>query len=150
MKISRREAISPVIATIIIIAVTIAISLAVAAWLMGLWTAFVGGPRITASLVSITVDTNNEQVTATVYLTNEGNVKDTITGAVLINGTKTYSANSATSFSLTDLDPGKSYTVTITFTNISDAATIVGREVTVEISFKSGVKISLTGIARAS
>jgi uncharacterized protein (DUF2147 family) len=149
MKISRREAISPVIATIIIIAVTIAISLAVAAWLMGLWTAFVGGPRITASLVSITVDTNKEQVTATVYLTNEGNVKDTITGAVLINGTKTYSAT-ATSFSLTDLDPGKSYTVTITFTNINDAATIVGREVTVEISFKSGVKISLTGIARAS
>ena len=148
MKISRKEAISPVIATIIIIAVTIAISLAVAAWLMGLWTAFVGGPRITASLVSITVNTTKEQVTATVYLTNEGNVKDTITGAVLINGTKTYSAT-ANSFSLTDLDPGKSYTVTITFTNIDNAATIVGREVTVEISFKSGVKISLTGIARA-
>jgi flagellin-like protein len=54
MKISRREAISPVIATIIIIAVTIAISLAVAAWLMGLWTGFVGGPRITASLINMT------------------------------------------------------------------------------------------------
>jgi len=145
MRKSGREAISPLIATIIIVAVTIAISLAVAAWLTGLWTVFTGGPRVSATLVNITVvDTSTGGVTAYVYLSNQGSASDTLAAATLINGTKTYPG----SFSPTPIGPGTSTTIPIDFTVSDGAGTLVGREVSVELHFTSGTKITLVGIAR--
>ena len=43
---TRMKAISPVIATIIIVAVTIAIAVAVAGWLMGLWSGYTNVPQL--------------------------------------------------------------------------------------------------------
>ncbi|PSN81853.1 hypothetical protein B9Q01_09805, partial [Candidatus Marsarchaeota G1 archaeon OSP_D] len=42
-----KKGISPVIATIILIAITIVIAIAVAAWVFGLFKSYTGGPAVT-------------------------------------------------------------------------------------------------------
>ncbi|MEM2739573.1 MAG: archaellin/type IV pilin N-terminal domain-containing protein, partial [Candidatus Bathyarchaeia archaeon] len=126
MLMGRREAISPVIATIIIIAVTIAISLAVAAWLMGLWGGFVGGPKISASLVRISNSSvNNEQnkINATVLFTNTGNAPDKIdsTAAVTLRvGGNVYACSkmddtTTTAITIDPTPPGTSKRISFIF-----------------------------------
>ncbi len=62
------RAISPVIATIIIIAVTIAIAVAVAGWMMGLWTGFTSKPALSITQGTLNVTTGN----LTLIVRNEG------------------------------------------------------------------------------
>jgi FlaG/FlaF family flagellin (archaellin) len=148
MKISRREAISPVIATIIIIAVTIAISLAVAAWLMGLWTGFVGGPKITASLVKISYKSDTKTISAVVNFINTGTAADKIsqnTAVTLRIGGKTYTCASINPADATinPTPPDNPAQLTFTFT-VSDIDP-VGYTATIEIRLMSGNTIVLTG-----
>jgi len=148
MKISRREAISPVIATIIIIAVTIAISLAVAAWLMGLWSGFVGGPKITASLVKISYNSDEETISADVNFINTGTAADRIsspTAVTLRIGGKTYTCGSIapTDATIKPTPPDNPTQLTFTFTDID--INPVGYTATIEIRLMSGNTIVLTG-----
>jgi len=148
MEISRREAISPVIATIIIIAVTITISLAVAAWLMGLWSGFVGGPRITASLVKISYKSGT--ISAYVNFINTGTAADKIssnTAVTLRIGGNTYvctGINGSTSEVSIDPTPPGSPTQ-LTFTFAVSGINPVGYTATIEIRLMSGNTIVLTG-----
>ncbi|MCX8161871.1 MAG: hypothetical protein N3E44_02615 [Candidatus Bathyarchaeota archaeon] len=150
---NRREAISPVIATLIIIAVTIAISLAVAAWLMGLWGGLIGGPRISASLLKIaTIATSdNGKINATVLFSNTGNAPDKIvsTAAVTLRvGGSVYTAaamNDRTdAITIDPTPPGTTETVKFTF-NVGNASALLGSTATIEIRFQSGNTIILTG-----
>ena len=172
MKISRREAISPVIATIIIIAVTIAISLAVAAWLMGLWSGFVGGPRITASLISMTQTITivggspqpQEDVYVAVMFMNTGSSSDRIqslsavtlrVGAYTLTCddilTDTDTKSETPPISIDPTPPGTGVTLKFKFAapklhaDTDTYVSLVGSTGTIEIRLTSGNTIVLTG-----
>ena len=152
MKISRREAISPVIATIIIIAVTIAISLAVAAWLMGLWSGFVGGPKITASLVNITADKSGSAIYAYVNFINTGSAADKVAPTAVtlrIGGNVTTCSTIdgvSTELTISPTPPDKPVIAKFVFkVSSTTAESAVGYTGTIEIRFTSGNTIILTG-----
>ena len=72
-----RKGISPVIATVIIVAVAVAISIAVVGWLMGLWSSVAGGTemlQITPVNLTATVEDSNEVTYAYFYVINKGTV----------------------------------------------------------------------------
>jgi flagellin-like protein len=166
MEISRREAISPVIATIIIIAVTIAISLAVAAWLMGLWSGFVGGPRITASLINMTqtipTGGNPGDVFVAVMFMNTGSSSDKIqslsvvtlrVGAYTLTCTEILNATDSSKMtppiSIDPTPPGTGVTLKFKFKATppggATAVNLVGSIGTIEIRLTSGNTIVLSG-----
>lgn len=154
-----RKAISPVIATIIIIAVTIAISLAVAAWLMGLWSGFVGGPKISASLINMTQVITNEEpsenVTVGVLFMNTGTSPDRIQDKSAITlrvggytlpcegiAGKTGSVSGPVSIDPTP--PGAGISLVFKF-QAPGSVDLRGSTATIEIRLVSGNTIVLTG-----
>jgi flagellin-like protein len=75
------KALSPVVASIILIAVTVAVSIAVAAWMGALTVGFMGSSSITVTDVAF----NSGNATATLSLKNTGTKTVTI-ASVRING----------------------------------------------------------------
>src|SRR3990170_6273834 len=83
-KISKNaKALSPVIASIILIAVTVAVSIAVAAWMGGMTVGFMGSSSVTITNVQFADDSGNH--TIVLSLKNTGTKTVTI-AAVRING----------------------------------------------------------------
>jgi len=121
-----RKAISPIIATVILIAVTLAIGVAIAAWVMGLW----GGMGGTETLKilpnsTLTVD-NNGVVTLKLTVKNDGSRDARVVGVEvgvgarvckLSNPFTTISAGAMVTGTATgtcsELTPGASYTVKV-------------------------------------
>ena len=78
----RLRAISPVIAMIIIVAITLSIAFAVVGWLFGLWGGLAGGtPQI--SITNVRVDTNGN---VELYIVNRGAGSDKALKVELIKG----------------------------------------------------------------
>jgi hypothetical protein len=119
---------------------------------MGLWSGFVGGPRITASLVKIsnTTSDNTEYINATVSFTNTGTAADKIspTAVTLRIGGNTYVCTKIDSFtsevSINPTPPGNPITLNFIF-SVSDAEKYIGYTATIEIRLMSGNTIILTG-----
>jgi len=85
MKILRsKKALSPVVASIILIAVTVAVSIAVAAWMGALTIGFMGTPSLTITDLSFTGSD------ITVFVRNSGTKQLTI-AKVHVNGVDKYS-----------------------------------------------------------
>ena len=76
-----KKALSPVVAAIILIAVTVAVSIAVAAWMGSLTIGFMETSELT--ITQMTFDTANNRTT--LYITNSGTSDVTVT-LVKING----------------------------------------------------------------
>ena len=89
-----RKALSPVVASIILIAVTVAVSIAVAAWMGALTIGFMGTEEVRITNVQFLSDTQ-AQVTAK----NTGSIDVTLTEAYVGN-------NLATATGLTVITPG--------------------------------------------
>ena len=122
-----RKAISPIIATVILIAVTLAIGVAIAAWIMGIW----GGMGGTESLKilpnsTLTVNTVNDQVTLKLTIKNDGSRDAKVVGVEVVVGAKVCKlGNPFTTISVgamvtgtaegtcSGLTPGASYTVKV-------------------------------------
>ena len=101
-----KKGISPVIATIILIAITIVIAIAVAAWVFGLFKSYSGTNAVTVvSGLSSCSSSSNSQ--CTIVLSNQGGNSVTVIGAsingvsVSLSGTLTVSANSQATIILT-------------------------------------------------
>jgi flagellin-like protein len=77
-----RKALSPVVASIILIAVTVAVSIAVAAWMGALTTGFMGSSSLTVTDAQFTGD---EQDTIVLTIKNTG-TKTVTLAAVKVNG----------------------------------------------------------------
>jgi flagellin-like protein len=121
-----RKAISPIIATVILIAVTLAIGVAIAAWIMGIW----GGMGGTETLKilpnsTLTVD-NNGVVTLKLTVKNDGSRDARVVGVEvgvgarvckLSNPFTTISAGAMVTGTAdgncSELTPGASYTVKV-------------------------------------
>ena len=115
-----KKALSPVVASIILIAVTVAVSIAVAAWMGALTIGFFGGAE-ELNLVEVTFPAGNTN--ATVEVSNTG-AYDVIITEVRVEGTNrtvesalkggsTWTADSSGYYTL---DKGESGTLTVTFT----------------------------------
>ncbi|MCD6243578.1 hypothetical protein J7K06_07870 [Candidatus Bathyarchaeota archaeon] len=127
-----KKALSPVVAAIILIAVTVAVSIAVAAWMGALTFSFMGGAE-ELNILSVTYDETNKQVK--IKVTNSGSGTITISD-IEIDGTTYKDFNSTNNGSVSpslpdDLDKGETETYTITFTTWP---------------FQSGVKYEFTVI----
>jgi len=79
-----RRGISPVIATVILIAVTLAIGIAVAAWLMGVWGGLGGGEQLRIFPES-TLTVSSDQSTLKLVVKNEGS-RDVVIRSVTVAG----------------------------------------------------------------
>jgi flagellin-like protein len=122
-----RKAISPIIATVILIAVTLAIGVAIAAWIMGIW-GEMGGTESLKILPNstLTVNTVNNQVTLRLTIKSDGsrdakvvgvevgvgarvcklsNPFTTIRAGAMVTGTATGTCSGLT--------PGASYTIKV-------------------------------------
>jgi len=82
--IRKSKGISPVIGTVILVAIAIVISIAAAFWMTGLLSSFTGYEKLTisASLSRIT----GREYNLTIVVTNDGTVSTNVT-KILINGT---------------------------------------------------------------
>ncbi len=100
-----RKAISPIIATVILVAVTLVIAVAIVGWLMGLWGGLAGG----SPAIQITNQILYTNGTLQFYLKNTGGGSDVILSAQLLkNGAV---AGSNTTFTLVGTTTGTSPTV---------------------------------------
>jgi len=85
MKILRsRKALSPVVASIILIAVTVAVSIAVAAWMGALTFSFMGTEQLRISKITWTWNTDPALRTFVINVNNTG-TKDMTISQVLVN-----------------------------------------------------------------
>jgi flagellin-like protein len=96
-----KKALSPVVASIILIAVTVAVSIAVAAWMGALTIGFMGTEEVRITNVEFLSDTQ-AQVTAK----NTGSIDVTLTEAYVGN-------NAATASGLTVITPGQEIDVIV-------------------------------------
>jgi len=78
-----KKAISPVIATIILIAITIVIAVAVAGWVFGLFKSYSGGPAVQILASSSSCKASTGQ--CTIFVDNTGNNAVQV-NSVLLNG----------------------------------------------------------------
>jgi len=93
-----RKALSPVVASIILIAVTVAVSIAVAAWMGALTFTFMGTEQL--DIRSVTWVGPNTGLNVTVY--NTGTSPVTITQVWINNIDKTLSSNLGTGLTIAD------------------------------------------------
>ena len=129
-----RRAVSPVIATIILVAVAIVMSIAVAYWALGLGSTFTRYEKI--EIMSMYAEKNDDKWTITANLRNTGSAPATI-NMILINGKPTDAYGSSISVDPdlstgVTLNPGGSQSFTITIR--SDA----------RFSFSSGMSVEVT------
>ncbi len=87
-----RKAISPIIATVILVAVTLVIAVAIVGWLMGLWGGLAGG----SPAISITNQKLNTNGTLIIYVKNSGGGSDKLLSAELLSGGSVIGTNSTT------------------------------------------------------
>ncbi|PVX25365.1 MAG: hypothetical protein CW716_08150 [Candidatus Bathyarchaeum sp.] len=122
-----KKALSPVVAAIILIAVTVAVSIAVAAWMGQLTFTFMDTEQ--ASITNL-VFTGDHQVTATIM--NTGTTDIIISSATISGYNITTSAFTITGGSIT-IAEGTTGTVPITFTAGTNDGFVAGRSYTVDL-----------------
>jgi flagellin-like protein len=109
-----RKAISPVLATVILIAITLIAAIAVAGFVFGLFGTFTSTAQVQASVTSCVASGSGAtaQETCSLVLTNSGNANTLITGVCSLTfGGSTYTATaSATGTSTTTVPSGGSGT----------------------------------------
>ena len=117
-----RKAVSPVIATIIIVAIAIVMSIAVAYWLLGLGSSFTKYEKV--EFVSAYADTNSTFFTVHMDVKNTGSAAATLDpGYIMYNGkpATAYGEVPVPGFGQTTLEPGKSAIgLTIDFPKVAD------------------------------
>jgi flagellin-like protein len=82
-----RKAISPIIATVILIAVTLAIGVAIAAWIMGLWGGM-GGTETLKILPNSTLTVNGDNVGLKLTIKNDGSRDAKVVGVEVVVGAR--------------------------------------------------------------
>jgi len=131
-----RRGISPVIATVILIAVTLAIGIAVAAWLMGVWGGLGGGEQLRIYPES-TLTVSSDQATLELVVKNEGS-RDVVIRSVTVAGYPCTGDVKKT------VGVGKTETLTCTV----DAQLAAGANYEVKVYTEGGSVFTITLIAR--
>jgi len=117
MRKKSRKALSPVIASIILIAVTVAVSIAVAAWMGALTFGFMGSSSLTITNVAFNGGSNVTTNTVILTIKNTGTKQVTV-GTVKINNIAATIDNGANTTTLTYTTSGTTLTGTIQLDNV--------------------------------
>ncbi|MEM1681136.1 MAG: archaellin/type IV pilin N-terminal domain-containing protein [Sulfolobales archaeon] len=115
------KGISPVIATVILVAVALVLAVALASWVMGIWGTL--GSTGVIRIVSAALNTSNVSVT----LVNEGTETSTIKSINVGNAT-------TSNCNLTSVDPGAQVTIWCMVSGVTP-----GRIYTIEVLTSEGV-----------
>jgi len=99
MRTRKRKALSPVIATIILIAVTVAVSIAVAAWMGALTFSFMGSSSLTITNVAFNGTSNLTTNTIVLSIKNTGTKAVTVGSVKVNNIVATIDTTSQTTYS---------------------------------------------------
>jgi flagellin-like protein len=131
-----RRGVSPVLATMIMIGVTVAVGLGVASYTMGLF----GNLSKTAQVKIISTDLVASSKQLTLTLENSGGA------TVILNNVKvTIGSNLYTASPNTTIGPSSSATATATF---STATFTAGKSYTFTLEFSNGSTMTITATAR--
>jgi flagellin-like protein len=134
-----KKALSPVVAAIILIAVTVAVSIAVAAWMGSLTMGFTETEQL--NIVSLSFDTTNNDITVSYQNTGTSDIiltSATVTGG-LVNGT-TLDSSPVT------CTKGSTSTFTVSVT-LSSGNLVEGTAYNVEVLSSKGNKFQYTDTA---
>jgi len=94
-KLKLRKGISPILATVIMVAVTLVIAIAVVGWLMGIW----GGVSQGSAMIKVTnaeFKVNGTSANLTIYIENQGSGSDELLKAEVLYGGKIIGTNTTT------------------------------------------------------
>ncbi len=125
----RKSGISPVIATIILIAITIVIAVAVAGWVFGLFGSYTRGPAVTINAASSSCTSSNSE--CYILVQNSGGVTvnvnvasiDGNSAAAIVGGSVTIAGGQSATVSLTGVTLVSGETVSIVL-GLSSGSTI--------------------------
>ena len=143
MKTLRRKAVSPVIATLLLILIAVAAAILVYIWITGYTSAVTraGAPELEEKLKIEAISVNLTAKDITIYIRDIGNVETTIDAIYIIEaGTNEIIILVTTSITI---KPGELKSVTISNVNLKEGVTYIVKVVT-----KSGVETSLSFVAR--
>ena len=139
----KRKAISPVLATVILIAITLIAAIAIAGFVFGLFGSFTSTARVQASVTSCTSPAANQQDCALV-LTNSGNANTTPTGSCsLTYGGHTYAGTTAVPV----ITAGTSVSVTCHTANAAQPVATLGSQITGAVILTNGGNALFSGTA---
>ena len=132
-----KKGISPILATVILIAVTLVVAVGVIGWVMGIWGSM--GKTETLKIISGNITLNMTENKATLYLDviNQGTTDATIHKVVVAgqefsgSNIKVYSPNGSPTNTQTIPADGKIYTVEVTDLNYNNYSAGVSYSVTV-------------------
>ncbi|MDG6981107.1 MAG: type IV pilin [Nitrososphaerota archaeon] len=145
-----RKAISPVIATVILIAITLIAAIAIAGFVFGLFGSFTSTARLAVSATSISATsfTTTCTTTCTITVQNTGTANAAITSITLVYGGVTYTGTIATASQPT-VTAGSSYTLELsvagTWSPSSFGAASSGQAFSGSLGASNGGSISFTG-----
>jgi flagellin-like protein len=139
-----KKGISPVIATIILIAITIVIAIAVAAWVFGLFKSYTGGPAVTINAAQSSCKGGNPG-SCSLVVSNQGGNSVSIVGATVNGQTAAVAAASCASTSA-------SATVTVSAGAVATAyvcgvAFTAGQTLTITLQLNTGSTVTTTIVA---
>jgi flagellin-like protein len=129
-----KKAISPVIATIILIAITIVIAVAVAGWVFGLFKSYSGGPAVQILASSSSCKASTGQ--CTIFVDNTGNNAVQVNSVLLNGNTVTLTASQTI--------PAGAQGATISFSVPSTITLSTGETVTVVLQLSNGATTQTT------
>ena|ERR1017187_5094923 len=133
----KKKAISPVLATVILIAITLIAAIAVAGFVFGLFGSFTSSARVSASVTSCTHGTALLSV-CNITLSNTGTSNATVNGCQFGGALAGVSA----ALPLSPVTAGGTLAITCTGTG---AATVAGQSAVGSVSLSNGASVPFTG-----
>jgi len=147
---SKRKAISPVLATVILIAITLIAAIAIAGFVFGLFGTFTKSATISVSLVNIPASLTGTAIAAptcgavtagsNVVLTNTGTSSSSVTLFQISYGGNTYTVAAPAACTV-----GAGGSEGLVFTHVGAAAGTTGEQFTGSISTSNGASLPFTG-----
>ncbi len=136
----KRKAISPVLATVILIAITLIAAIAIAGFVFGLFGSFTSSAQVQASVVSCTQAAGPAAIVCTLNLTNSGSANTALTGTCSVTAGGITTAGTT---ALTSIIAGTSTTGTCT-TGVT-AHLLSGSQATGSVLTTNGASVPFTG-----
>ena len=129
-----RKAISPVIATLLLILIAVAASILVYVWVTGYVSSATSGaeaPQLQERIKidAVNISKNGDQVNVTIYVRNIGNVAVNVTSGYIINATASDVVGSNTTANLV-LNPGDVGELEVTINGTLSSGTYIAKVVT--------------------
>jgi len=147
-----KKGISPVIATIILIAITIVIAIAVAAWVFGLFKSYTGGPAVTINAAQSSCK-GGSPGSCSLVVSNQGGNSVSIVGATVNGQTAIVAAAScALASASTSASTSASAIVTVSAGAVATAYVCgvtftAGQTLTITLQLNTGSTVTTTIVA---